>query len=85
MTGDIEAHWDARTRMLWGSRRVFYQLLNASGFNSTIQTAFIERVNLTIRRGVAPLMRKTCLSLCRPNTCSVTLSGGERLRQVFSY
>ena len=47
------------TRMLWGSRTVFYQLLNANGFNSTIQTAFIERVNLTIRRGVASLMRKT--------------------------
>ena len=47
------------TRMLWGSRSVFYQLLNDYGFNSTIQTAFIERVNLTIRRGVAPLMRKT--------------------------
>jgi hypothetical protein len=29
------------------------------GFAQLIQTAFIERVNLTIRRGVAPLMRKT--------------------------
>ena len=47
------------TRMLWGSRTLFYQLLAEYGFNSTIQTAFIERVNLTIRRGVAPLMRKT--------------------------
>ena len=47
------------TRMLWGSRTLFYQLLTDYGFNSTIQTAFIERVNLTIRRGVAPLMRKT--------------------------
>jgi transposase-like protein len=47
------------TRMLWGSRKAFYQLLTAQGFHTTIQTAFIERVNLTIRRGVAPLMRKT--------------------------
>ena len=47
------------TRMLWGSRNAFYQLLTAQGFGATIQTAFIERVNLTIRRGVAPLMRKT--------------------------
>ena len=47
------------TRMLWGSRSVFYQLLTDYGCNSTIQTAFIERVNLTIRRGIAPLMRKT--------------------------
>ena len=45
--------------MLWGSRKAFYQLLTAQGFHTTIQTAFIERVHLTIRRGVAPLMRKT--------------------------
>ena len=47
------------TRMLWGSRQAFYQLLTDQGFRKNIQTAFIERVNLTIRRGVAPLMRKT--------------------------
>jgi IS1 family transposase len=47
------------TRMLWGSRQVFYQLLTDHGFRTTIQTAFVERVNLTIRRSVAPLMRKT--------------------------
>ncbi len=46
------------TRMLWGSRKVLYRILTDHGFNSTIETAFIERVNLTIRRGVAPLMRK---------------------------
>ncbi len=47
------------TRTLWGSRTRFYQLLADQGFRTTIQTAFIERVNLTIRRAVAPLMRKT--------------------------
>jgi IS1 family transposase len=47
------------TRMLWGSRQVFYQLLSDHGFRTNIQTAFIERVNLTVRRGVAPLMRIT--------------------------
>ena len=47
------------TRMLCGSRSVFYQLLADHGFSPTIQTAYIERVNLTIRRSVAPLMRKT--------------------------
>lgn len=47
------------TRMLWGSRKVFNQVLTLHGFLPNIQTAFIERVNLTIRRGVAPLMRKT--------------------------
>ncbi len=31
----------------------------AQGFKTLIQTAFVERVNLTLRRGIAPLMRKT--------------------------
>jgi IS1 family transposase len=47
------------TRMLWGSRSVFCRLLADHGFSPTIQTAYIERVNLTLRRGIAPLMRKT--------------------------
>jgi len=46
-------------RMMWGIRKDLNALLKQYGFVSLIQTAFIERVNLTIRRGVAPLMRKT--------------------------
>jgi len=46
-------------RMLWGQRKTLNNLLKLHGFAPIIQTAFIERVNLTIRRGVAPLMRKT--------------------------
>ena len=46
-------------RMLWGKRKDLNLLLKLHGFAQLIQTAFIERVNLTIRRGVAPLMRKT--------------------------
>jgi IS1 family transposase len=46
-------------RMLWGKRKDLNLLLKLYGFAQLIQTAFIERVNLTIRRGVAPLMRKT--------------------------
>ena len=46
-------------RMLWGKRKDLNALLKLYGFAALIQTAFIERVNLTIRRGVAPLMRKT--------------------------
>ena len=46
-------------RMLWGKRKDLNHLLQQQGFTPLIQTAFIERVNLTIRRGVAPLMRKT--------------------------
>ncbi|MBL7163078.1 MAG: hypothetical protein ISS57_10760 [Anaerolineales bacterium] len=46
-------------RMLWGNRKDLNDILKLHGFAQLIQTAFIERVNLTIRRGVAPLMRKT--------------------------
>ncbi len=46
-------------RMLWGKRKDLNALLKLYSFAALIQTAFIERVNLTIRRGVAPLMRKT--------------------------
>jgi hypothetical protein len=46
-------------RMLWGQRQDLNRLLAAHGFAALIQTAFSERVNLTIRRGDAPLMRKT--------------------------
>ena len=46
-------------RMLWGKRKDLNVILKLYGFAQLIQTAFIERVNLTIRRGVAPLMRKT--------------------------
>ena len=47
------------TRMLWGKRSALYALLTAHGFRSTIQTAFIERINLTIRQGVSLLTRRT--------------------------
>ena len=46
-------------RMQWGKRKDLNTLLKQHGFAPLIQTAFIERVILTIRRGVAPLMRKT--------------------------
>ena len=46
-------------RMMWGKRWQLFQTLLELGFSATIQTAFIERVNLTIRQGVSPLARKT--------------------------
>jgi IS1 family transposase/transposase-like protein len=46
-------------RMAWGTRAALSEVLKAQGFKTLIQTAFVERVNLTLRRGVAPLMRKT--------------------------
>jgi IS1 family transposase len=47
------------TRRLWGNRSELYELLEAHGFRRLIQTAVIERVNLTIRQGVATLTRRT--------------------------
>jgi transposase InsO family protein len=45
--------------MKCGKRWQLFQILREQGFKETIQTAFIERVNLTIRQGIAPLHRKT--------------------------
>jgi len=47
------------TRMKWGQRWQLFQTLKEQGFRETIQTAFIERINLTIRQGIAPLSRRT--------------------------
>ena len=47
------------TRMLWGKRQDLYDTLEKQGFRRLIQTAFIERVNLTIRQGVSLLTRRT--------------------------
>lgn len=47
------------TRMLWGKRRDLYDILEQQGFRRLIQTAFIERVNLTLHQGVSLLTRRT--------------------------
>jgi len=47
------------TRMAWGNRRHLTSILRRHGFTHTIQTAFIERINLTFRQSVAPLTRRT--------------------------
>ena len=47
------------TRMLWGSRRGLNAILEAYDFLKNIQTAYIERVNLTIRQGISLLTRRT--------------------------
>ena len=49
----------ALTRMTVGERRRLYAVLRQNGFRSIIQTAFIERVNLTIRQSVSLLTRRT--------------------------
>lgn len=47
------------TRMTHGKRRHLLAFLKRYGFNPTIQTAFIERVNLTIRQCISLLTRRT--------------------------
>ncbi len=42
-----------------GTPPAFTEALQALGFSGRVNTAFIERVNLTIRRGVAALARRT--------------------------
>jgi len=46
-------------RMLWGERHTLTAILTAHGFSACIQTAFIERLNLTLRQSIALLTRKT--------------------------
>jgi hypothetical protein len=47
------------TRMMLGQRRDLVERLLTLGLTETIQTAIIERWNLTIRHGVAALARRT--------------------------
>lgn len=47
------------TRMRWGKRSDLYDVLEKQGFKRTLQTAFVERINLTIRQGVSLLTRRT--------------------------
>jgi IS1 family transposase/transposase-like protein len=47
------------TRMMWGRYAHLFQRLREVGLSGTIQTAFIERLNLTIRQGIAALSRRT--------------------------
>jgi transposase InsO family protein len=46
------------TRMMWGKRQALNDLLEDQGFRRLIQTAYIERVNLTIRQGASLLTRR---------------------------
>lgn len=49
----------AITRMMWGKYKELRAKLTEVGLSGLIQTAFVERLNLTVRQGVAPLGRKT--------------------------
>ena len=45
--------------MRWGTRAQLRTALQGLGLSGRLNTAFVERVNLTIRRGVAALARQT--------------------------
>lgn len=49
----------AITRMLCGTRRELRKELRQRGFSGLIQTAYVERVNLTFRQGISALSRRT--------------------------
>jgi len=72
------------TRMLWGKRNDLYDLLEAHGFRRLVQTAFVERVNLTLRQGVSLLTRRTCPCPRRISTCSIMSSGGAAIITSFA-
>jgi hypothetical protein len=48
-----------RYRMLCGTRRRLRQTLRTLGLSGRLTTAFVERVNLTVRQSVAALTRRT--------------------------
>jgi transposase InsO family protein len=50
---------DVRRQVLLGQPEAFRQALINHGFSGRIQTAFIERLNLTVRRSLASLARRS--------------------------
>jgi IS1 family transposase len=46
-------------RMRWGTLEAFTAKLKAQGVSHVLNTAFVERVNLTLRRGLAALQRRS--------------------------
>jgi IS1 family transposase/transposase-like protein len=53
-------------RVLCGSREMLRERLHVCGLRATIQTAFVERVNLTLRQSVAGLARRTWSTAVAP-------------------
>ena len=47
------------TRVRCGTRKQWQERVTALGFTGKVQTAYVERANLTLRELVAPLARRT--------------------------
>ena len=56
--------------MRLGTEDALTAALQGLGLSGRLNTAFIERMNLTVRHGVAALARRTWRRLSRPNLCS---------------
>ena len=63
-------------QMLCGSLEAFTARLHALGLSGRIQTAFIERVNLTLRRSLAPLARRSWSTAQLPAELTSSSNGG---------
>lgn len=53
---------DVEQRFIWGSPVAYRSHLKAAGLSGNINTAFVERANLTIRQSVSKLARRTWAS-----------------------
>lgn len=60
-----------------GSESTFQEVLQALDFSDRVNTAFIERVNLTIWRGVAALAHRTWAAVLHPHIWKHISSGGS--------
>ncbi len=60
-------------RVLCGTKEMLRERLHGCGLRATIQTAFVERVNLTLRQSVAGLARRTWSTAAAPVELEVHL------------
>lgn len=72
---------EVRQRVYLGSAEMYRQALRALDFSGRIQTAFVERLNLTIRQSIAGLSRRSWTLRGRIHQTSSpgTSSGGGRI------
>lgn len=50
---------EVERRVLWGEEKRYQERLKKAGLSGRIHTAFVERVNLTLRQSVSILTRRT--------------------------
>lgn len=50
---------EVERRMVWGEKELYQARLREAGLSGKINTAFVERINLTIRQCIATLTRRT--------------------------